>query len=294
VIPAQFDYVRPTTVDEVVRALTDALAQDSEVKVLAGGQSLMPVLRLRLAAPELIVDIGGIPELRGVREDGDEIVIGAMTTHHDVVRDDLVKEHLGLLSDAAATVADPQVRHRGTLGGALSHADPAGDLGAVALALGASFVIVGPSGSRTVPATEFFVDLFTTALGEDEILTEIRFPRYTGWHHHYEKFNRTAQAWSMVAVAAAVKLSGDTIEDARIGLTNMGSTPIRASAVEAALVGRPATEETVRAAAEHACEGTSAPSDSDAAADYREHLARVLTARAVLVAGVGLSSSVAG
>lgn len=286
-IPAQFDYVRPTSVDEVVRALADAVAQDREVKVLAGGQSLMPVLRLRLAAPELIVDIGGIPAIRGIRQDGDEIVIGAMTTHHDVVRDELVNEHVGLLACAAATVADPQVRHRGTLGGALSHADPAGDLGAVALALGASFVIAGPSGTRTVPAEEFFVDLFTTALGEDEVLVEVRFPRYTGWRHHYEKFNRTAQAWSMVAVAAAVKLNGDTIEDARIGLTNMGSTPIRAGAVEAALVGQPATEETARAAAEHACEGTSAPSDADAAADYREHLARVLTARAVLVAGVG-------
>jgi len=281
VIPAQFDYVRPTTLDEAVRALSEG---GDDVKVLGGGQSLLPVLRLRLAAPTLIVDLGGIAELRGIREDGDRIVVGAMTTHHDVVHDELLHEHVGLLSDAAATVADPQVRHRGTLGGSLSHADPAGDLGAVALALEAEFVIAGPSGRRTVAASEFFVDLFTTALGEDEILAEIRFPRYTGWKHHYEKFNRTAQAWSMVAVAVALKVEGGSIAEARVGLTNMGSTPIRATAVEQALVGQQATEDTARAAAEHATEGTSAPSDADAASDYREHLARVLTGRAVLSA----------
>jgi carbon-monoxide dehydrogenase medium subunit len=241
VIPAQFDYLRPNSLDEAVRALADAVAAQTEVKVLAGGQSLLPVLRLRLAAPELVVDLGGLAELRGVREDGSEIVVGAMTTHHDVVRDELLREHVGLLSNAAATVADPQVRHRGTLGGALAHADPAGDLGAVALALGASFVIVGPSGRRTVPADEFFVDLFTTALGEDEVLAEIRFPRYTGWRHHYEKFNRTAQAWSMVAVAVALNIQNGVIAEARVGLTNMGSTPIRAAGVEAALVGQPAS-----------------------------------------------------
>jgi carbon-monoxide dehydrogenase medium subunit len=285
VIPAPFTYARPSSLDEAVRALSSGLAGGEEVKVLAGGQSLLPVLRLRLAAPSLVVDLGGIAELRGVREEGSgddgEIVIGAMTTHHDVVRDELVRTHVGLLSDAAATVADPQVRHRGTLGGALAHADPAGDLGAAALALGASFVIVGPSGSRTVPADEFFVDLFTTALGEDEVLARIRFPKYTGWVHHYEKFNRTAQAWSMVAVAVALQVEGGTIAQARIGLTNMGSTPIRAAAVEAALTGQPASADTARAAAQHAVEGTSAPSDADAAADYREHLARVLTGRAV-------------
>jgi carbon-monoxide dehydrogenase medium subunit len=285
VIPAQFDYVRPSTVEEAVRALSEG---GDDAKVIAGGQSLLPVLRLRLAAPSLVVDLGGIAELRGIHEDGSgdsaRIVVGAMTTHHDVVHDELLREHVGLLPDAAATVADPQVRHRGTLGGSLSHADPAGDLGAVAVALDADFVIAGPNGRRTVPASEFFVDLFTTALAEDEILTEIRFPRYTGWRHHYEKFNRTAQAWSMVAVAVALKVDGGTISEARVGLTNMGSTPIRASAVEQALVGQQANEQTARAAAEHAAEGTSAPSDADAAADYREHLARVLTGRAVLTA----------
>jgi carbon-monoxide dehydrogenase medium subunit len=285
VIPAQFDYVRPSTCEEAVAALRGSSAAGTEAKVLAGGQSLLPVLRLRLAAPELIVDLGGIAELRGVRSDGDRIAVGAMTTHHDVMRDELVREHVALLADAEATVADPQVRHRGTLGGSLAHADPAGDLGAVALALDAEFVIVGAEGRRTVPAAEFFLDYFTTALAEDELLAEIRFPRYTGWRHHYEKFNRTAQAWSMVAVAVALNVdSSGTIAEARVGLTNMGTTPIRASGVEQALIGQPEGEDSARAAAQHATDGTAAPSDADAAADYREHLARVLTGRAVLAA----------
>jgi carbon-monoxide dehydrogenase medium subunit len=281
VIPAKFDYVRPSSVEEAVSALQQG---GDDAKILAGGQSLLPVLRLRLAAPSLVVDLGGIAELRQISEDGDRIAIGAMAPHHDVMRDDLVKQHVTLLSQATATVADPQVRHRGTLGGALAHADPAGDLGAVALALDAEFVIAGSSGTRTVPAGEFFVDYFTTAIGEGEILTQVRFPKYTGWSSHYEKFNRTAQAWSMVAVAAALRVEGGSIAEARIGLTNMGTTPIRATGVEQALVGQPATADTVRAAAEHATEGTAAPSDADAAADYREHLARVLTGRAVLAA----------
>lgn len=280
-IPAKFDYVKPTSVADAIRALQEG---GEDAKLLAGGQSLLPVLRLRLAAPSLIVDLGGIVELRGIREDGDRIVIGAMTPYYDIVRDDVVNEHVKLLAQATETVADGQVRHRGTLGGSLAHADPAGDLGAVALALDAEMAIVGSSGTRTVPAAEFFVDYFTTAIGEDEILTEIRFPRYTGWGSHYEKFNRTAQAWSMCAVAAALRVEGGSIAEARVGLTNMGTTPIRATGVEQALVGQPATAEAVRAAAEHATEGTAAPSDADAASDYREHLAKVLTGRAVLAA----------
>lgn len=280
-IPAKFDYVRPSTVEEAVSALQQG---GDDAKILAGGQSLLPVLRLRLAAPSVVIDLGGIAELRRISEDGDRIAIGAMAPHHDVMRDDLVKQHVTLLSQATSTVADPQVRHRGTLGGALAHADPAGDLGAVALALDAEFVIAGSSGTRTVPAAEFFVDYFTTAIGEGEILTQVRFPKYTGWSTHYEKFNRTAQAWSMVAVAAALRVEGGSIAEARIGLTNMGTTPLRATGVEQALVGQPATADSVRAAAEHATEGTAAPSDADAAADYREHLARVLTGRAVLAA----------
>ena len=280
-IPAKFDYVKPTSVADAITALVEG---GEDAKILAGGQSLIPVLRLRLAAPSVLIDLGGIAELRGVREDGDRIVVGAMTPYYDIIRDDLLKEHVALLVQATQTVADNQVRHRGTLGGSLAHADPAGDLGAPALALEAEMVIAGASGSRTVSAAEYFVDYFTTAIGEGEILTEIRFPKYTGWGSHYEKFNRTAQAWSMCAVAAAVRVDGGTIAEARVGLTNMGTTPIRATGVEQALVGQPATAEAIRAAAEHATEGTSAPSDADAASDYREHLAKVLTGRAVLAA----------
>jgi aerobic carbon-monoxide dehydrogenase medium subunit len=281
VIPSKFDYVKPSSIEDAVEALRSG---GEDAKILAGGQSLLPVLRLRLAAPSVLIDLGGIAELRGIREDGDRIAIGAMTSYHDIVRDDLVKQHVTLLAQATETVADNQVRHRGTLGGSLAHADPAGDLGAVALALDAELVIAGSSGTRTVPASEFFVDYFTTAIGEGEILTEIRFPKYTGWGSHYEKFNRTAQAWSMVAIAAAVRVEGGSIAEARVGLTNMGTTPIRATGVEQALVGQSATADAVRAAAERVTEGTAAPSDADAAADYREHLAKVLTGRAVLAA----------
>ncbi|MDQ4115357.1 MAG: xanthine dehydrogenase family protein subunit M [Actinomycetota bacterium] len=280
-IPAKFDYVRPTSVEEAVQALQQG---GEDAKILAGGQSLLPVLRLRLAAPSVVIDLGGIPELRRIAEDGDRVAIGAMAAHHDVMRDETVNRHVSLLAKATETVADPQVRHRGTLGGSLAHADPAGDLGAVALALDAEFVILGPGGTRLVPAAEFFQDYFTTAIGEDEILTQVRFPKYTGWKTHYEKFNRTAQAWSMVAVAVALKVDGGSVAEARIGLTNMGNVPIRATGVEQALVGQAAGKDTAKAAAEHATEGTSAPSDADAAADYREHLAKVLTGRAVLTA----------
>ena len=280
-IPAKFDYVKPSSVEEAVRALAEG---GEDAKIIAGGQSLLPVLRLRLAAPSLLVDLGGIADLKGIRDDGDGIVVGAMTPYFEIIGDNLVQEHVALLAQATQTVADNQVRHRGTLGGALAHADPAGDLGAPALALDAQMTIAGASGSRTVSAAEFFVDYFTTAIGEGEILTEIRFPKYTGWGSHYEKFNRTAQAWSMCAVAAAVRVEGGSIAEARVGLTNMGTTPIRATGVEQALVGQPATAEAVRAAAEHATEGTAAPSDADAASDYREHLAKVLTGRAVLAA----------
>ncbi|TCC65961.1 xanthine dehydrogenase family protein subunit M [Kribbella pittospori] len=279
-IPAAFEYFTPSTVDEAVALLRD----QPDAKVLAGGQSLMPVLRLRLAAPETIVDIGRIAELQGVRDDGDALVIGAMTPHSTVQGDPLVGEHARLVSLATATIADPQVRHRGTFGGSLAHADPAGDLPAVAVALDASFVIAGPDGRRTVAAADFFEGVFSTTLADDELLVEVRVPKYTGWGAHYEKFNRVAQQWSIVAVAAAVRLDGDSIAEARVGLTNMGSTPIRATAVEAALVGRPATPEAVREAAAHAAEGTSPVSDLNGDADYRRHLASVLTRRAVLAA----------
>src|SRR6266536_1827768 len=279
-IPASFEYYSPTSVDEAVALLRE----HSDAKVLAGGQSLLPVLRLRLAAPESIVDIGKIDELRGVRDDGDALVIGAMTPHSTVESDPLIGEHARLISLATATIADPQVRHLGTFGGSLAHADPAGDLPAVAVALDASFVIAGPDGRRTVAAPDFFQGVFSTALAEDELLVEVRVPKYTGWGAHYEKFHRVAQQWSIVAVAAAVRLDGDSIAEARVALTNMGSTPIRAIAVEDALIGRPATAEAVREAAARAADGTSPVTDLNGDADYRRHLASVLTRRAVLAA----------
>jgi carbon-monoxide dehydrogenase medium subunit len=281
VIPAKFDYVAPESVADALAALG---SDSDEIKVMAGGQSLLPVLRLRLAAPTLIVDLGRIDELRGVSDDGDAIVIGAMTTHDEVVSNALIAEHASVLSKTARTVADPQVRHRGTLGGALVHADPAGDLPAPILALDAELVVVGPGGERTVAAADFFQDIFTTVVGEDELLTKIRVPKHTGWGSHYEKFNRVAQAWSIIGVAANVRSDGGTIAEAKIALTNMGSTALRATAVESALVGQPATEDAVRAAAASAADGTSPPSDSNGDADYRRHLATVLTRRAVLAA----------
>lgn len=280
-IPAKFDYVAPTSVEDALAALSQ---HGDDAKIIAGGQSLLPVLRMRLNAPEMVIDLGRIESLRGVRDDGDSIVIGAMTTHHEVRDSDLVKEHALLLSKAAAEVADPQIRHRGTFGGALAHADPAGDLGAPALALGAEFVIAGSGGTRTVAADDFFVDLFETAVGEDEILTEVRVPKHTGWGAHYEKFVRVAHQWPIVAVGAAVRAEGGTIAEARIGLTNMGSTPLRARGVEEALAGAAATEDGVAAAAARAAEGTNPPSDLNGDADYRRHLAGVLTRRAVLEA----------
>ncbi len=280
-IPTSFDYHAPTTVDEAVRLLAES---GEDVKLLAGGQSLLPVLRLRLAAPEVIVDLGRIDAIRGIREDGDSLVIGAMTPHHEVVESSLVHEHARVLSEAALTVADPQVRHRGTFGGSLAHADPAGDMPAVVLALGGEMIAVGPGGQRTIAAEDFFEDLFTTALGDDEILTEVRLPKYTGWGGHYEKFTRVAQQWSIVAVAAAVRAENGSIAEARVGLTNMGSVPIRATAVEQALAGASADADSVLAAVAAVADGTNPPSDINGDADYRRHLAAVLTRRAVLAA----------
>ena len=283
-IPPAFDYARPDSVDEAVRTLAGA---GEEAKVLAGGQSLLPLLRLRLAFPELVVDVGRIPELRGVREDGDRLVIGAMTSHHDVIQDPLVRRHAGLLAAATATVADPAVRHRGTLGGSLAHADPAGDLPAVLLALDGELIAVGPRGRRAIPAREFFVDYLQSALAPDELLVEVRVPKADGWGFHYEKFHRVAQAWAIVGVAALVRRDDGHIAEARIGLTNMGTTPLRASATEAALTGAGDAQAVARAA-ESAAEGTRPSQDTSASPEYRAHLAQVLTKRAVLAAaGMG-------
>ena len=283
-IPVAFDYVAPATLEEALAALAE---HGDDAKIMAGGQSLLPVLRMRLNAPEVVIDLGKIEGLRGVREDGGDLVIGAMTTHTEVGQDPLVAEHAALLPKAIKHLADAQVRHRGTFGGALAHADPAGDLGAPVLALDASFVIAGTGGTRTVAAADFFQDVFSTAIGEGEILTEVRIPKHTGWGAHYEKFVRVSHQWSIVAVAATVRAEGGTIAEAAIGLTNMGSTPLRAHAVEQALVGQSASEDVVRRAAAAAAEGTNPPTDLNGDADYRRHLATVLTRRAVLAAAGG-------
>jgi len=281
-IPAQFEYVRPDSVDGVVAALGEG---GDDAKVIAGGQSLIPLLRLRLAYPEVVVDVGRVEEMKGVRDDGAAIVIGAMTTHYEVLRDPLVRAHCGLLAQATETVADPAVRHRGTFGGALAHADPAGDLPAVALALDAEMVLAGSGGRRTVAAADFFLDYLQTAVEPDEVLVEIRLPKLDGWGFHYEKFHRVAQSWAIVGVAAAVRRSNGSIAEARVALTNMGPAPVRASGVEEAVAG--VGLEGIAAAAERAAAGTSAPSDLNGRSDYREHLARVLTRRALTAAAGG-------
>jgi aerobic carbon-monoxide dehydrogenase medium subunit len=281
-IPGKFDYVRPDTVDDAVRALADA---GDEAKVIAGGQSLLPLLRLRLAYPEVLVDVGGIDELRGVRDSGDSLVIGARTTHYQLVHDPLVAEHAGLLAEATSTVADPAVRHRGTLGGALAHADPAGDLPAVILALDGTLIVRGPGREREVAAADFFVDYLTSSLEPDEILTAIRIPKLgPGWGYRYEKFHRTAQSWATVGVAALVRRDNGTVAEARIGLTNMGAVPVRATATEQAARGAEASRAALNEAAAQADEGTEPPGDLHGAPDYRRHLARVLTGRALAAA----------
>lgn len=284
-IPATFGHTRPATVGDAVAALADA---GEDAKVLAGGQSLMPLLRMRLAFPETLIDLDRIDVLREIRDDGDALVIGAMATHHQVIRDPLVRAHAPLLVRATETVADPAVRHRGTLGGSLAHADPAGDLPAVALALDAVLLARSSRGEREIPAAEFFVDWMTSALEPDELLTGVRVPKLgDGWGVHYEKFHRTAQAWAIVGVACAVRRANGAIEDARVALTNVGPVPVRASAVERAVVGRAASADAFRAAAEPAAEGIDPPGDLHGSAEYRSHLARVLTARALAAAAAG-------
>jgi aerobic carbon-monoxide dehydrogenase medium subunit len=280
-IPSKFDYTRPSSLDEATAALASG---GEDAKVIAGGQSLLPLLRLRLANPELLVDIGGLDELRGVRDEGGSLLIGARTTHYQLVNDPLISGHCGLIAEAAATVADPAVRHRGTIGGSLAHGDPAGDLPAVALALEATFIARGPSGDREIAAADFFADYLTTSLAPAEILTGIRVPKLDGWGYRYEKFHRTAQAWAIVGVAALARRSNGQVAETRIGLTNMGPVPVRARAAEAAAAGAEASRDALRSAAAHADEGTEPPGDLHGAPDYRRHLARVLTGRALAAA----------
>ncbi len=278
-IPAPFDYVRAGSVDEAVAALAE---NADEAKVLAGGHSLLPLMRLRLAAPGVLVDVGRFPEMRGVREEGDRVVVGSTTTHYEVMIDQLIAQHCPIVPFTTAKIGDVQVRHRGTHGGSLAHGDAAGDLPAVALACDAEMVVQGPSGRRTVPASEFFVDYLQTALQPDEVLVEVSWPKFgQGWGYDYQKFARSAQAWAIVGAAALVRRSNGTISEARVGLTNMGTVPHRASATEAALAGAEADGTSLASASEAADQGANPPTDLNAQPDFRRHLARVLTRRAL-------------
>jgi aerobic carbon-monoxide dehydrogenase medium subunit len=276
VIPAKFDY----EVAESVEHASELLGSREEAKLLAGGHSLLPLMRLRLARPELLVDVGRLSDLSYVRDAGEALAIGALTRHHDVERDPLLQEHCPIVCYAAGLVGDPQVRHRGTIGGSAAHGDPASDLPTVLLALDAELVARGPEGERTISAADFFTGFLETALGPQEVLTEIRVPKlgtWKGWS--YVKFNRRAQDWATVGVAAVTRREDGKVEEAAIGLTNMGATPLRARTAEQALAG--ASVDDVGAAAASAADGTSPPSDPNGSAEYRQHLARVLTRRAL-------------
>ena len=272
-IPPEFDYVAPDTLDEALQALSGG---GEDAKVLAGGHSLLPLMKLRLAAPTLLVDLRKVPGLRGVQRENGQWRIGAMTRHADMQGN----ADLGPVGQATALIADQQVRNRGTIGGSLAHGDPASDLPTVFLACEGSLTVVGSGGTREVAAADMFQDYLTTAVGEGEIVTEIRVPSFDDWGSSYLKFTRRAEDWAMVGVLAMVKKAGDgSVEDVRIALTNMGSTPLRASAAEEALRGKGL--DAIAAAAEQAAEGTDPPGDLNATPDYKRHLARVLTRRAL-------------
>ena len=276
-IPLAFDYEVAESVDHAIELLGQ---HGEDAKLLAGGHSLLPIMKLRLAAPSVLVDLGRVEELKYVRDEGDTIAVGAMTRQSDVERNPLLQEHCGLLSYSASLVGDPSVRHRGTIGGSISHGDAASDLPSALLALEGQLVIRGSNGERTVAAGDFFKDYLETDLALDEVLTEIRVPKLgsnAGWS--YKKFNRRAQDWAVVGAAVVVERSNGTISSARIGLTNMGSTPLRATSAERALSGADASS--VAEATSSADEGTSPASDIAASSEYRRHLARVLSRRAV-------------
>ena len=275
-IPAAFDYVRAGSADEALSLLTE---HGDEAKLLAGGHSLLPLMKLRLATPSVLVDVGRISELSYIEERGDHIAVGALTRHRDVETSALLQQHVPLLAHAAGQVGDPQVRHRGTLGGTLAHGDPASDLPAVALATGATIVVKGPNGERQVPAADFFVGFLETVLGPDELITEVRFPSLAGVGWSFQKFNRRAQDWAIVGVAA---VTGAT---PGVALVNMGSVPLRASAVEAAVAAGASPAD----AAELATEGTEPSADLNASVEYRRHLAKVLVRRALEEAGTTAS-----
>jgi aerobic carbon-monoxide dehydrogenase medium subunit len=272
-IPAAFDYVRVDSVPEAISALTE---HGEDAKLIAGGHSLLPLMKLRLATPAVLVDMGRVPDLSYVRDEGDHVAVGALTRHHDVNHDPVLTRHVPLLAYVAGKVGDPQVRHRGTIGGSIAHGDPASDLPAAVLALGGSMVARGPNGDRVIPASEFFQGFLETALAADEVLTEIRVPKASAGHA-YQKFVRRSQDWAIVGVAVA-RANGTT----GVSLVNMGPVPLRAAAVEAALAqGASAAD-----AAEQAAEGTDPTGDHNASPEFRRHLARVLTRRALQEAGL--------
>jgi carbon-monoxide dehydrogenase medium subunit len=271
-IPATFYYVRAGSADEAVAALAQ---HGDDAKLLAGGMSLIPLMKLRLATPGVLVDVGRVADLSYIRDAGDHVAIGALTRHREVETSALLREQCGVLRAVAAQVGDNQVRHRGTLGGSVSHGDPASDLPAALLALDATFVVRGGAGERTVAATDFFRGFLETALAPDELLTEVRVPKTGASGFSYQKFNRRAQDWAIVG-AVAVR-NGST----RVALVNMGTTPLRASAVEQALAAGGSAAD----ASEHAADGTEPPSDLNATPEYRAHLACVLTRRALEEAG---------
>jgi carbon-monoxide dehydrogenase medium subunit len=277
-IPAEFDYAVAESVDDAIRLLGEGGA---DARLLAGGHSLLPLMKLRFAAPSLLVDLRRVGELRGIEVGDDSIRIGALTCHAELqARDDL-----GLIATVAREIADQQVRNRGTIGGSLANADVAADLPAVLLATGGSVVVRGAGGEREIAAEDLFQGYLTTSIEPGEVLTEVRVPALAGYGHGFEKFNRRSEDWAIVAVCALVKASGGVCEDVRIGLTHMASTPLRASAAEDALRGQPLDAEHIAAAAELAAEGTSPQGDLNATPDYKRHLARVLTRRALTTAG---------
>lgn len=272
-IPVAFDYKRASSADEAISLLAE---YGDEAKLLAGGHSLLPLMKLRLAAPSVLIDVGRLTDLSYVRDAGDHVAIGALTRHRDVEISDLLLAQQPLLAAAAAEVGDNQVRHRGTIGGSVAHADPASDLPATLLALDATFVAKGPNGERAIPAAQFFTGFLESALQPDELLTEIRVPKSPGSGFGFQKFNRRAQDWAIVGCAVTRSASGTGI-----ALVNMGSTPLRATAVEQALAGGASIAD----AAQLADQGTEPSADLNASAEYRRHLARVLVRRALEAAG---------
>ena len=272
-IPAEFDYVAPDTIDEALVALSSG---GEEAKLLAGGHSLLPLMKLRLAAPSLLVDLRKVPGLDGIDRNGG-VTIGAMATHSAIANADL-----GIISAVAGTIADPQVRNRGTLGGSLAHGDPASDQPAILLAYDGSVTVQSPNAERQIAAADLFQDYLTTAVGDNEVITAVTFPALDGYGFGYQKFNRRQEDWAMVAVSALVKKASDgSCEDVRIGLTHMANVPLRATAAEDALRGGALDASAIAAAAEQAAEGTSPPGDLNASPDYKRHLARVLCRRAL-------------